>query len=133
MMNSGFCNLDFLAFVCVSKDCFPCSLKISTADSKTEERQTRRYSVCHTVVSQSSWSMQLPPFLSVEEERSGAHLSVPLRWIWDCVREHTWCGCRKTKSWLWFRFLLHQGTVKLVVSRIFRQAHLKCFSTLLSL
>lgn len=76
--------------------------------------------------------MQLPILPSVKEERSGAHLGLPLRWTWGCVRTHSWFEFRRTKSWLWFCLLFHQGTAKFVVSWIFWQPLLKCFSTLLS-
>lgn len=75
----------------------------------------------------SSWSVQLPPLLSVIVERSGAHLGLPLRWTWDCVRTHSWFGFRRIKSWLWFCLLFHQGIAKFVVSWIFWQPRLKCF------
>lgn len=75
----------------------------------------------------SSWSVQLPPLLSVKVERSGAHLGLPLRWTWDCVRTHSWFGFRRIKSWLWFCLLFHQGIAKFVVSWIFWQPRLKCF------
>lgn len=80
----------------------------------------------------SSWSVQLPPLLSVKVERSGARLGLPLRWTWDCVGTHSWFGFRRIKSWLWFCLLFHQGIAKFVVSWIFWQPRLKCFSTLLS-